>query len=117
MLDTRQIELAPALRDGGPIDRHLLFEAGPFEVDLAFVEGGALVGQVLAEEEASAAGEPSGLEDAVCVLLGDGDARESALHTNGDFRFERVEPGRYALFVEAREVRVVVPEIDLSRSA
>lgn len=113
LIDTASLGLAPALRGddegSGPIDRHLLFEAGPYEVDLAVVEGGSLVGQVLCDE----ADEPA-LAGAVCVLLDERDAREERLCSNGDFRFEDVGPGRYALFVESAELRLVVPELDLT---
>ncbi len=112
LVDTASFGLAPALRgseEGGPVDRHLLYAADSFEVDLAVVEGGSLVGQVLADD-----GEGPHLSGAVCVLVGENAARETDVRNNGDFRFEDVRPGRYALFVESTELRLVVPELDLT---
>ena len=48
------------------------------------------------------------------VLCGEDDTREAALCDNGDFRFEGAGPGQYALVVEGEELRLVVPEVDLS---
>lgn len=109
LLDTSSPELVPALRDAATVDRHQLYAAGTLEVDLALVESGALVGQVLADLE----DEPL-LAGAVCTLLGDGEAREAPLLPNGDFRFEAVGAGRYSLVVESEHLRVLLPEVDLT---
>ena len=102
-------ELVPALRGEGPADRHLLFEAGPFEVDLALIDSGALVGQVH-----TAGGDPQELEDGVCVLYSDDDTREAPLDADGDFHFASVRPGAYDLVLETPRVRLLLPDVDLS---
>jgi hypothetical protein len=101
-------EVVPALRGEGPAQRHLLFEAGPFEVDLALIDSGALVGQVHA-----AAGDPQELEDGVCVLYSDDDTREAPLDADGDFHFTSVSPGAYDIVLETPTVRLLFPEVDL----
>ena len=102
-------ELVPALRGEGPAQRHLLFEAGPFEVDLALIDSGALVGQVHA-----AGGDPQELEDGVCVLYSADDTREAPLDSDGDFHFASVQPGAYDLVLETPRVRLLFPDVDLS---
>jgi hypothetical protein len=100
---------APALRGRGPSDRHLLYAAGPFEIDLALFDSGALVGQVLAgdgDDEALAAG--------VCVLYGAARTREAALELGGDFHFADVLPGAYDLLLESPRVRLLVHDVDLA---
>ena len=102
---------AMALRGEGPADRHLLFEAGPFEVDLALLDSGALVGQVAAE-----AGDSELFANGFCVLHGQGKPRETRLDVNGDFHFAGVSPGHYNLVLESPAVRVLVPQVDLTEA-
>ncbi len=99
---------ALSLRGEGLAERHLLFRAGPFEVDLAHLEGGALVGQVLPEDETA----PS-LRDGVCILYGGPAPRQTPLDENGDFHFENVGAASYDLVLEADELRLVVPDVHL----
>ncbi|MEM7310405.1 MAG: hypothetical protein AAF682_27255 [Planctomycetota bacterium] len=101
-------EPALALRGEGPAERHLLYQAGPFEVDLALLESGALVGQVLSAEEES----PS-LDGCICMLHGEDESRQTPLDDNGDFHFSGVQPSAYDLVLEGPEVRVLVPGIEL----
>jgi hypothetical protein len=101
-------ELVPALRGEGPAERHLLFEAGPFEVDLALIDSGALVGQVHA-----AGRDRQELEDGVCVLYSEDDTREALLDSDGDFHFASVRPGAYDLVLETPSVRLLLPDVDL----
>ncbi len=96
---------AVALRGAGPAARHLQFEAGALQLDLAVLGGDTLVGQL------DGAGEPSA---ATCLLAGPDGARWTPLESNGDFRFERVVPGRYLLAVETDDQRLLVPDLDLS---
>ena len=107
---TRGSQLAVSLRGEGLAERHLLFRAGPYDVDLALLESGALVGQVLAAEEELAA-----LRDCVCVLHGDDQLRETPLDENGDFHFAGVRPSAYDLVLESPSLRLLVPDVDLSQ--
>ena len=100
---------AGALRGSPTAGRQLLFEAGPYELDLSVVEPDSLVGQLVSADSAA----PS-LKDAVCVLEGGAGIRQTALEQHGDFCFDGVEPGRYTLAVEGEGVRVVLEEIDLA---
>lgn len=99
----------PALRGVTQTTSQRLFEAGPFDVDVARLEEGAVVGQVLAREEPA-----PDLKDGVCLLIGDTDVQESNLMAFGEFRFASVRPGQYGLVFEAEGVRLVLPEVDLS---
>ena len=101
---------APALglRGEGLAERHLLYRAGPFDVDLAHLDGGALVGQVLPQHDAA----PS-LRDGVCVLYGGPAPRQTPLDENGDFHFESVRAASYDLVLEAAELRLVLPDVHL----
>jgi hypothetical protein len=107
--DTRGVErLAPLLRGEGPAERHLLFSAGPFEVDLALIDSGALVGQVHAKD-----GDTEALKQGVCVLYTAEEAREAALDKDGDFQFLGVAPGAYDLVLETPKLRLFLPDVDL----
>lgn len=100
---------AIALRGPGPSERHYLYAAGPFEIDLAHLDSGALVGQVLASD-----GDATPLESGVCVLYGERTARESRLEPSGDFHFDAVRPGDYDLFLETPAVRVFLHDLRLA---
>jgi hypothetical protein len=99
----------PALRGVTQTTSQQLFEAGPFDVDVARLEDGAVVGQVLAREEPA-----PDLKDGVCLLIGEAGVQESNLMAFGEFRFASVRPGQYGLVFEAEGVRLVLPEVDLS---
>ena len=84
--------------------------AGALQLDLALLAdapdgGDTLVGQVAGLRDASAAS---------CLLAGAAGARWTPLEGNGDFRFDRVAPGRYLLSVEDDDQRLLVPDLDLS---
>ena len=101
---------AVALRGAGPAARHLVLSAGALKLDLALLAdapdgGDTLVGQVAGLRDASAAS---------CLLAGAAGARWTPLEGNGDFRFDRVSPGRYVLTVEDDDQRLLVPDLDLS---
>ena len=102
-------QAALGLRGETVAQRHLLYRAGPFDVDLALLDNGALVGQVLPDGD----GAPP-LEDAVCLLYGEGEGLQTLVHDNGDFRFEGVRPGTYDLILEADRVRLYVTDVDLT---
>jgi hypothetical protein len=104
---------ALALRGSGPAARHLQYEAGGVQLDLAVLagehaDGDTLVGQVNGVSDASGA---------ACVLAGAEVARWTPLDLHGDFRFERVAPGRWLLTLEADDQRLVLPELDLAAPA
>ena len=103
---------AVALRGAGPAERHLVLAAGALQLDLALLAdapdgGDTLVGQVAGLRDASAA---------TCLLAGAAGARWTPLEANGDFRFDRVAPGRYLLSVEDDDQHLLVPDLDLSTS-
>lgn len=110
VFDSRTVSQAAfALRGETVAQRHLLYRAGPFDVDLALLDNGALVGQVLPDGD-----EAPPLEDAVCLLYGEGEGLQTLVHGNGDFRFEGVRPGSYDLILEADRVRLYVTDVDLT---
>jgi hypothetical protein len=101
---------ALALRGAGPAARHLVLAAGALQLDLALLAdapdgGDTLVGQVAGLRDAAAAS---------CLLAGAAGARWTPLEDNGDFRFDRVSPGRYLLSIENDDQRLLVPDLDLS---
>jgi hypothetical protein len=95
---------AVALRGAGPAARHLQYEAGTLQLDLAVLGSDTLVGQLAGMEDAAAA---------TCMLAGPQGARWAPLEDNGDFRFEQVAPGRYLLALETGDQRLLVPDLDL----
>lgn len=98
----------PVLRGGALCQRHLRFEAGPAELDLALLEPATLVGTVTRHDDRELG------RDAVCVLDGSRGTRQMALEPNGDFRFEGVDPGHYLLLVEGGDWNLVVKDVDLT---
>lgn len=106
VFDSRAARPALALRGEHVAERHLLYRAGPFEIDVALLEDDALVGQVLHADADLG-------DDAACVLCGEDRVLQSSVEPNGDFHFDAVPPGRYMLMFESGELRVVVPEVDL----
>lgn len=99
---------ALALRGQGATDRHLLMRAGPFDIDLARMEDGSVVGNVLPTQDDA----PS-LADGLCGLYGDGAPFEAPLRANGDFHFEGVPAAAYDLVLESSGLRLLVPDVDL----
>jgi hypothetical protein len=101
---------ALALRGAGPATRHLAYEAGALHLELAVLAGEHAGGDTLV-------GQFAGVRDpssACCVLTGADVARWTPLERNGDFRFERVRPGRWLLALEAEDQRLVLPALELS---
>ena len=101
---------AVALRGAGPAARHLVLVSGALQLDLALLAdapdgGDTLVGQVAGLNDAAGAS---------CLLAGSAGARWTPLEGNGDFRFDRVSPGRYLLSIENDDQRLLVPDLDLS---
>lgn len=80
-----------------------LFKAGPYEVDLARMDNGTLLGQVWATDAAAAS--PG---DGACILFGEGDPVVVPIEPNGDFRIPRPPPGPYTLCLEVAGARIVV---------
>ncbi len=107
--DSAAAPLVPGLRDGGAGRRHQLFEAGPYEIDLALVEPATLVGQVLGPDDAD-------LVDASVLLSGEGRTLSAPLLEHGDFRLPGVASGRYALQIAGTALDLVLPDVDLTES-
>lgn len=99
----------PALRGtvapGGP----KLYEAGPFDVDILRLEKGTVVGQILAREP-----DAPELTDATCLLFGEAEVLEVELRSQGEFHFPSVRAGKYGLVLEAKNLRILLPEVDLT---
>ena len=106
--DSRQGAPALALRGAGLANAHLLYRAGAFDVDLAHLADGCLVGQVLPADNSA----PS-LDHATCLLAGGASPRVVPLGDLGDFRFIGVQPGDYALLVETPDTAIVIKHIRL----
>ncbi|MCB9899066.1 MAG: hypothetical protein H6825_13755 [Planctomycetes bacterium] len=107
VFDSAGGRLVPGLRDAGAGRRHLLYEAGPYEIDLALVEPATLVGQVMGPEDAD-------LRDAVVLLSGEGRTFDAAVLEHGDFHLDGVAPGRYALQIGSDDLDLVLPDVDLT---
>jgi len=106
----------PALRGAGLCRRHRSYAAGPATVDIAMLDPSTLVGTV-SRSDACASIAAHVEDDVVCVLDGPGGPRQVALESNGDFRFEGVDPGRYLLLVEGRDWNVVLEDVDLTTAS
>ena len=106
--DSRQGAPALALRGAGLANAHLLYRAGAFDVDLAHLADGCLVGQVLPADTSAPP-----LDHATCLLAGGVSPRVVPLGDLGDFRFIGVQPGDYALLVETPETAIVIQHIRL----
>jgi hypothetical protein len=93
----------PALRGLRISSERRLYRAGPYEVDLALMDNGTLVGQVWARDPATPT--PG---DGACVLFSDGEPIVVPIESNGDFRIPSPPPGPYSLCLEVRGARIVV---------
>ncbi len=102
-----------ALRGNAAPLCHLLYEAGPFEVDLALLRNGSLVGQFVGQH-ADVDHEDWSLAE--CRLLGAGRTLSTELEETGEFRFQGVQPGSYELLVEGAGFRVQIPRFELRAS-
>lgn len=93
-----------ALRGGAP--RHLLYEAGPFEIEMSRVEG-SLRGSLVPRKEAPAA--------AGTVALYHGKRRTAGgfMDARGRFAIDGIPPGRYEIRLETGGTVVRVPAVDL----
>ncbi len=89
-----------------------VWRAGPFEVDLASIEGGALVGQVLSTEQGRDLP-----EDAACILYPDGEPLVVPLEGNGDFHFAHPPRGKFALCIEGDGLRILLEDVELDQRA
>jgi hypothetical protein len=105
LMDSAQGRPAAVLRGEG---RHLLYRVGDFEIDLAWLDRGVLVGQDLPRGE-----QTSDLHGAMCVLCGETGVAQTPLESNGDFHFEGVGQDRYDLLVESEAVRLLVTDLEL----
>ena len=73
---------------------------------MALLASGALVGQVLPVEA-----EAPVLDEGSCTLYGGGRPIECELEGGGDFRFDSVGSGIFALVIESDSASLVVPDI------
>lgn len=89
-----------------------VWRAGPFEVDLASIEGGALVGQVLSTEPGRDLP-----EDAACILYPDGEPIVVPLEGNGDFHIAQPPRGTFALCIEGDGLRILLEDVELDQRA
>lgn len=106
VFDSAAHVLAAGQRGAGR--RHQLYEAGPYEIDLALVEPATLVGQILGPDDET-------LADAAVVLSGEGRVLETDVLEHGDFRVPGLASGRYALHVLGPRLDLVLPDVDLTR--
>lgn len=85
-----------------------VWRAGPYEIDLAALEGGSLVGQVLTLEP-----DQELPEDAACIVYPDGDPLVVPLESNGDFRIARRPSEPFALCIEGDQLCIVIEDVRL----
>jgi len=93
-----------ALRGGAP--RHLLYEAGPFEIEMSRVEG-SLRGSLVPRKDAPAAA------GTVALYHGKRRAAGGFMDARGRFAIDGVAPGRYEIRLETGGTVVRVPAVDL----
>jgi len=91
---------------------HRVFTAGPYQVDVALVGAGSVMGQVSGDSEPM-----SELSGATCILFTSRFAAEAPLAADGGFRFEHLGPARYALMIDSRHARLLLPDVDLRDEA
>jgi len=91
---------------------HRVFVAGPYQVDVALVGAGSVMGQVSGDTE-----QMSELSGATCILFTSRFAAEAPLAADGGFRFEHLGPARYALMIDGRSARLLLPDVDLRDQA
>ncbi len=99
--------LQPAFRGDGTQDL-TSYEAGPYGLEVEFLETGALVGTV-----ASTAGEIETSAADRGFLYGASASYECDLRRGGRFRFAGVLAGSYALVLEVGDASIVLPELEL----
>jgi hypothetical protein len=83
--------------------RHRLYRAGAYDVDLALLDGGALVGHVLPDDDRAEA-----LAGATCVLYSDEGTRSAPLDADGEFRIAALASLRFDLVVETPSATLVL---------
>ena len=101
-----------AVRGRRPTSMRSVWRAGPFEIDLAYIEGGALVGQVHSLE----AGRELP-EDAACIVYPEGEPIVVPLEANGDFRISRPPGGPFSICIEGEDLRLLVEQTGLGESS
>jgi hypothetical protein len=85
-----------------------MYRAGPFEIDLASLEGGTLLGQLLPLEPDAQV--PS---DGACILYPEGEPIVVPLERNGDFRIAHPPAEPYALCIEGSGLRILIEDVRL----
>jgi len=119
VFDSRRAAAATALRGQGIAVRHLALRAQPWELDLALLREpdsgkGTLVGHLFdARAGAAAGGRAPSLRDAWCLLAGPAAVRQTALQSDGSFRFADMADGAHDLLIEADGLQIVAPELSL----
>ena len=101
---------APAFALRGAAPRHLLFRAGPWELEVARA-GEDVRGSLLPVEEAEGAGRS--LEGTAVLLRGRRAAARAPVDARGRFVLRAVPAGRYDLRVEIPGEEILVPSLEL----
>ena len=98
----------PAFRSGSSTaSRRQLYRKGPFELDLALQEDGALLGEVVADD-----GGLGHAQAGECILYGERAVEHAEVDSEGCFRFEGVGPGSHVLVIESGGETLVVPDLE-----
>ena len=110
-------DAAVALRGRRMARARRIFRAGPYEVDLASLESGTLLGQVLPVEPEAVVP-----EEGACILFPSGDPIVVPLERNGDFRFTHPPTEPYSLCIEGEgeqgtQMRILIEEVRLLTEA
>ena len=99
-------ELRPAYRGATATPR--TYRAEPYELDVTLASGGALVGELVAADDATP--QPT---SGRCTLFGDA-VRTTELEADGGFHLAGVEPGSYRLVIDLDDADdVICCELDL----
>lgn len=88
-----------------------VWRAGPFEIDLAALEGGSLVGQVLAVDP-----DHRLPEDAACIVYPEGEPVTIPLEANGDFHITRRPSEPFSLCIEGDQLCIVIEDVQLGQT-
>ena len=99
---------ALALRGGAP--RHMVFEAGTWDLEISRVED-SLRGSLVPRDETGGAGAPA--SGTAALYRGRRRVGEAFLDARGRFSLAGVPAGRYELRLEAEGSVVLVPDLDL----
>jgi len=107
----RTLEALPALRSSAPSQR-LLYRAEPYELDLALLDEGVLLGEVFSGSDTPGAPLEEPLPGSASLYGAEG-VQHAELDRDGCFRLPGVRPGAHVLVVDRAATQLVVPDLEI----